>query len=133
MGVIGMQDRINLNCDIDDVLIRSSDYIQGYVDSNTIFKSEMLSAIEQLKRNCQYFVNRIKGECHRAYEEGRIPVLSTFPNMDISTNEGQKIDITSLSEDEKRRIYVLPIQRAHYYFEIAEKIMEQFLLKYDRL
>ncbi len=118
---------INLNCDIDDVLIRSSDYIQSYVDSNTIFKSAVLKAIEQLKRNCQYYVNCVVMECERARKEGRMPLLSSFPNMPIISNEGGKIDLTQLSDTDKEEIYIRPVQSANYYLEVANKILEQFL------
>ena len=49
-----MKEKI-LFCDIDDVIIESAPRIQKYVEANTVFTTEILRALEQFKRNCQYY------------------------------------------------------------------------------
>ena len=124
-------DNVNLDCDIDDVLIPSSHYIQSYVESSTVFKSEKLCAIEQLKRNCQFYASCITNECERAFKEGRTPNLSFFPNMTIDFPENKKIDVNTLSDEDKKRIYINPINSANYYLWIANRIMDEFFEERD--
>ncbi len=123
--------KLNLNCDIDDVLIGSSAYIQKYVEEHTIFKKNILQAIEQFKRNCQHYVNMVVEECDRAYKESRIPCLSHLPNMPFYSHEGGEIDLSTLPDGVKKNLYLEPIRIASRYLQIADSILNQFLERRD--
>lgn len=117
-----------LFCDIDDVLINSSTYIQNYVDNNTIFKTDVLKIIEQLKRNCQYYADMVFEECKTAFRDRRIPDLNKFPNMNVDL---KNIDFNSLDEDMADKLYVKPVENAREYLRIADLILNEFLEERD--
>ena len=113
-----------LFCDIDDVLIKSSPFIQEYVNNNTIFKTEILKTIEQLIRNCKYYVNKVEEECDSALKENRRPDLRKFPNLNIDLNS---LNYDFISYDKKKEICDNIKNAARYYLGIANSILNQFL------
>ncbi len=123
-----MKNKKVLFCDIDDVLIKSSPFIQEYVNNNTIFKTEMLVTIEQLIRNCKYYVNKVEEECDNSLKENRRPNLSKFPNLDINFD---KLNYDYANYDEKYLICNNIKNAARYYLVIANSILNQFLEERD--
>ena len=118
-----MREKI-LFCDIDDVIINSAGMIQKYVEANTVFSSDVLKALEQFKRNCQYYYDCIVEEYANAEKEGRTPNLSRFPNLDI-------YDGNVLSKEDGKGYYRYPINSAIEYLKIATDLLDEFLEERD--
>ena len=57
MRVYDNETKLYLLVDIDDFLVYSSDKLQKIVNEKTNFKTEVLQMLEQLNRNCRYFLN----------------------------------------------------------------------------
>ena len=118
-----MEGKKVLFCDIDDVLIKSSPFIQKYVNNKTIFKTEVLITIEQLIRNCQYYVDLVEDECFKARNENRKPNLDGFPNFNLINYDFKSCD--------KNKLYDEIVNYAKYYLSVANMILNQFLEERD--
>lgn len=118
-----MKEKI-LFCDIDDVIIESAPRIQKYVEANTVFTTEILRALEQFKRNCQYYYDCLIEEYQNAEREGRIPNLSRFPNLSIYDNN-------ILSKEGGKGYYRYPIDGAINYLDIATRLLDEYLEERD--
>ncbi len=112
-----------LFCDIDDVIIDSSTPIQSYVNKYTIFETNVLKAIEQFRRNCQYYYDCVEEEYKKAEAEGRTPNVQRFPNLHIYDN--------SIFSKENGKFYYYPLYSARYYLEIADRLLDEFLEERD--
>ncbi len=113
------KNELYLLVDIDDLLVRSSDKLQATLNEKTNFKTDVLRMLEQLNRNCRYFLMQVKKECETAKSEGRKPYLHKFPvfdNWELSDNN---------------ECYVKPVFACEYYLEIASRLLEQFLEERD--
>lgn len=120
----------SLFVDIDDVLVSSSPLIQKQVNEKTIFKTSVLRNIEQLKRNCEYFVKEIEKECNVAFDEKRLPDFKRFPKelFEVDVNN---FNFDLCSQEELNKIYLYPIGNAMYYLKVADLILNQFLEERD--
>ena len=124
---------MRLFIDIDDVLAFSATPLQEQVNAKTVFKTNILKAIEQLRRNCVYYYDEIKKECQRAYEEKRLPDSSRFPLGLLNNGRYNESNFSfdKLTSEEITVIYANPIKSAMYYCNIAELIYEEFLEERD--
>ena len=113
--MIDNENDLYLLIDIDDLLVRSSGLLQKTVNDNTNFKTEVLNMLEQLKRNCQYVVDEVTNECVRAMAKDEVPNLSRFKIF------GDKIE----------KNYSTYIDSAQYYYQVADKLYNQFLEERD--
>ncbi len=111
--------KLYLLVDIDDLLVKSSDKLQEILNEKTNFKTDVLRMLEQLNRNCRYYVSKVQEECTLAKKEGRKPYLSEFPNF------------TSYSFDNNGDIYSKPVDAAGYYLNMANILLNQFLEERD--
>ena len=122
LGGMFMKDKekkLFLLVDIDDFIVHSSDQLQKIVDKQTNFKTEVLEMLEQLNRNCRYFVEEVTKECEEAKELGIKPDLShleIFDNLKYGPDDD---------------IYSVPIECAKYYADVANLLLNQFLEERD--
>lgn len=117
MRVNENEKKLYLLVDIDDFLVFSSDKLQKIVDTQTNFKTEVLQMLEQLNRNCRYYVNEVAKECSNAEKDGRKPLLRCFPLFDRSWDNCKD--------------YSKPVAFAKYYLDVAGMLLNQFLEERD--
>ncbi len=121
-----MKNNYSLFVDIDDVLVYSSPLIQKQVDEKTVFKTNILESIEQLRRNVMFFNKEVEKECQKAYEEKRLPDTSRFPK-EIFNIKKDGLVFENLTDREIQDIYVKPTTSSGYYFNVVNQIFNQFL------
>lgn len=54
-----IKDGLYLLIDRDDLTVYSARFIQGWINDNTNFKTDVLKMFEQLVRNCQFFLDEV--------------------------------------------------------------------------
>ena len=119
MRVNENEHELYLLVDIDDFLVYSSDKLQAIVNAQTNFKTDVLEMLEQLNRNCRYFVSEVTKECEKAKEFGIKPNLNQFYVFDNFTCNS------------KEELYTKPIESAKYYLNVANLFLNQFLEERD--
>ena len=105
--------------DIDDLLVFSSDKLQETLNQKTNFKTDVLRMLEQLNRNCKYFLDQVKIECNCAKARKEKPCLYRFRVFD------------NMVFGSEREWYTKPIDAAGYYLEVANALLNQFLEERD--
>lgn len=121
-----MNNSYSLFVDIDDVLVYSSPLIQKQVNEKTVFKTNILESIEQLRRNVLYFNKEIEKECLLSFNEKRLPDTQRFPK-EIFNIKKDDISFDKLTDLEIQDIYVNPVTTSRYYLTIVNQIFNQFL------
>ena len=116
----------SLFVDIDDVLVYSSPLIQKQVDEKTVFKTNILESIEQLRRNVIFFNKEVEKECYNAYQEKRLPDTKHFPK-EIFNIKNENLSFDNLTDYEIQEIYVKPLTSGGYYLSVVNQIFNQFL------
>ena len=119
MRVNDNETQLYLLVDIDDFLVHSSDKLQEIVNEKTNFKTEVLEMLEQLNRNCRYFVDEITRECEKSKKFGIKPDLGRYLVFD------------NLVVNNKEELYTKPIEIAKYYSKVANLFLNQFLEERD--
>lgn len=119
-------DNYSLFVDIDDVLVYSSPLIQKQVNEKTVFKTEILENIEQLRRNVLYFNNEVEKECKLSFKEKRLPDTTRFPKEIFNIKKDDLI-FENLTDYEIQDIYVKPVTSSGYYLSVVNQIYNQFL------
>lgn len=120
MRVTEESNDLYLLVDIDDLLVRSSDKLQEILNEKTNFKTNILSMLEQLNRNCRYVFHQVENECIRAKKNGDKPQLSQFPNFE-----------NYLFKATVENCYDIPVLAAKYYLDCAYDILNLFLEQRD--
>lgn len=117
--------------DIDDFLVRSSPKIQDQVDKKTGFKADTLRMLEQTIRNCKYYTKYVSEECAKAYRERRMPKLDEFLLRSVGISNISPFYFDSLTDEDKKKIYMTPVDKAREYIDAASQIFNQFLEERD--
>ena len=119
MECIVQDSELYLLVDIDDVLVFSSDKLQERLDQKTNFKTSVLKMLEQLNRNCKYFLSQVKLECSQAKTRKERPNLYQFLVFD------------NMRFNNQFEYYTKPVEAAGYYLEVANALLNEFLEERD--
>ena len=125
-----MESKYSLFVDIDDVLVYSSPLIQKQVNEKTVYKTDVLESIEQLRRNVLYFNKTVEKECVESFKEKRLPDTQRFPK-EIFNIKNDNLEFDKLSDKEINDIYIKPLSSSGYYLSIVNQIYNQFLEQRD--
>lgn len=133
MKLIAKNNGIFIFWDWDDVVVKSSPYLQEQVNEKTCFKTRTLVMLEQLKRNCEFLKEVVKKECESSFARKRLPNLKKFPifNGNSFTVKYPYFTFSRMTKEQYEDIYKNPIKSCDYYIGVVDLLLNQFLEERD--